>query len=59
MSTTITGWRKSSYSNSGTGQCVEIGTAPGLVGIQDTKNRGPHLKVSRSAFAAFVKQVTK
>lgn len=31
-------WRKSSYSGGGN-QCVEVGAAPGVVGIRDTKDR--------------------
>ena len=32
------GWRTSSYSNIG-GECVEVATAGGVVGIRDTKDR--------------------
>ncbi|WP_236751042.1 DUF397 domain-containing protein [Actinoalloteichus hymeniacidonis] len=38
--------------------CVEIGQAPGLVGIRDTKNRdGGTLVVGRAAFGAFLTAV--
>ncbi|AOS61044.1 DUF397 domain-containing protein [Actinoalloteichus hymeniacidonis] len=48
--TNMRGWKKSSRSQTGTG-CVEIGHAPGLVGIRDTKNRdGGTLVVDRAAF---------
>ncbi|AOS61550.1 DUF397 domain-containing protein [Actinoalloteichus hymeniacidonis] len=47
-------WRKSSRSENG-GNCVEIGHAPGLVGIRDTKNRaGGTLHVDPATFGAFV-----
>ncbi|APU16222.1 MULTISPECIES: DUF397 domain-containing protein [Actinoalloteichus] len=47
-------WRTSSRSGNG-GQCVEIGHAPGLVGIRDTKNRdGGTLVVHQAAFDALL-----
>ncbi|MER5292359.1 DUF397 domain-containing protein [Streptomyces pharetrae] len=30
-------WRKSSYSGSGGGDCVEVATAPGTVHVRDSK----------------------
>lgn len=52
---TFTRWRTSSYSSSGSNQCVEVGVAPGAVGVRDSKNReGGRLAVSRTAWAAFV-----
>lgn len=57
---TFTRWRKSSYSDSGSNQCVEVGVAPGAVGIRDTKNReAGRLTVSRTAWAAFVRTVSR
>ncbi|APU12776.1 DUF397 domain-containing protein [Actinoalloteichus fjordicus] len=54
---TAMNWRKSSRSKSG-GNCVEIGQAPGVVGIRDTKNRdGGTLDVDRAGFAAFLAAV--
>lgn len=51
-------WRKSSYSASGSNQCVEVGVAPGTVGVRDTKARERgHLVVSRTAWDAFVRSV--
>nr|WP_083683379.1 MULTISPECIES: DUF397 domain-containing protein [Actinoalloteichus] len=53
----FTGWRKATASG-GQGGCVEIGAAPGLVGIRDTKNRdGGTLVVGRTAFNAFLGRV--
>jgi len=54
------GWRKSSYSQSTQGQCVEIGTGSGQIGIRDTKNRSQgHLSVRTDAWKAFVTSVTR
>jgi len=42
-------WRKSTYSGSSGGECVEAGTAAGLVLVRDTKSNngdGPVLRVS-------------
>ena len=52
----FTTWRTSTYSSSGSqSQCVEIGTAPGRVGVRDSKARDRgHLNVSRTAWTAFV-----
>ncbi|WP_418155374.1 DUF397 domain-containing protein [Actinoalloteichus caeruleus] len=51
----ITNWRKSSRSSNGSDDCVEVGGAPGLVGIRDTKNRaGGTLVISREAFSSFL-----
>lgn len=30
-------WRKSTYSNGTGGECVEIASAPGQIGVRDTK----------------------
>jgi hypothetical protein len=54
-------WRKSSYSGTNGGQCVEVGTrhasgqAPGAVLIRDTTEggRGPILRVSPQTWRAF------
>lgn len=54
------GWRKSSYSDSGSNQCVEVGTGPGLVGVRDTTRReAGQLAVGRKAWSAFVRHVAK
>jgi hypothetical protein len=52
-------WRKSSYSGSQGGNCVEAGTAPGVVGVRDTQLRGgsPVLEFSPAAWARFLGQV--
>jgi hypothetical protein len=52
-------WRKSSYSSSGSNECVEVGVAPGVIGVRDSKNRAAgRLAVSRTAWAAFVRGVS-
>lgn len=54
----FTGWRTSTYSQSAQGQCVEVGTAPGRVGVRDTKSREQgHLTVSRTAWRTFVRHL--
>ncbi|MFD8548907.1 DUF397 domain-containing protein [Streptomyces sp. NPDC059649] len=52
-------WRKSSYSNTNGGSCVEIAdNIPGLVPIRDSKDPGgPAICVSGAAWAAFVGMV--
>ncbi|MFR9728619.1 DUF397 domain-containing protein [Saccharopolyspora sp. MS10] len=32
-------WRKSSRSHGGAQNCVEVGSAPGVVAVRDTKDR--------------------
>jgi hypothetical protein len=46
-------WRKSS--RSGSGNCVEVGSAPDEVGVRDTKNpQGRTLAVTREAWSRFI-----
>jgi hypothetical protein len=49
-------WRKSTYSGGQGGNCVEVASAPGLVAIRDTKDKGhgPVLHVSPAAFRKLV-----
>ncbi|MGW1793517.1 DUF397 domain-containing protein [Streptomyces tubercidicus] len=49
-------WRKSSYSNTNGGSCVEIAdNFPGLVPVRDSKDpQGPALVIPAEAWAAFV-----
>ncbi|ASO21844.1 hypothetical protein FHR81_003494 [Actinoalloteichus hoggarensis] len=55
--TVLHNWKKSSRSG-GQSQCVEIGQAPGLVGIRDTKNRhGGTLLVTHAAFDALLTSI--
>lgn len=53
-------WRKSSYSNGGGGQCVEVADLPdGGRAVRDTKDhgRGPVLLFTAAEWAAFSKGV--
>ncbi|MFI0470776.1 DUF397 domain-containing protein [Saccharopolyspora sp. 5N102] len=57
MSEKFTNWRKPLRS-SDSGNCVEVGSAPDLVGIRDTKDRDSGtLAVPRDAWARFVAAV--
>lgn len=49
-------WRKSSYSNTDGGECVEIATnLPAALPVRDSKNpHGPALLLPRPAWTAFV-----
>jgi Domain of unknown function (DUF397) len=43
-------WRKSSYSSSNGGACIELADLGGPVGVRDSKNpHGGHLDISRDA----------
>ncbi|MEU3848381.1 DUF397 domain-containing protein [Streptomyces sp. NPDC029554] len=55
MSTSELTWIKSSYSSSGSGDCLEVATCPDTIHIRDSKNRqGPELRVSPTAWSAFL-----
>ncbi|MFD9210280.1 DUF397 domain-containing protein [Streptomyces sioyaensis] len=49
-------WRRSSYSNSNGGECVEVADDyPGLVPVRDSKNpHGPALLIPAGAWTTFV-----
>jgi hypothetical protein len=49
-------WRKSSYSGSNGGACVEVaGNLPGVVAVRDSKDpHGPALVFTRADWAAFL-----
>ncbi|MFD3421913.1 DUF397 domain-containing protein [Streptomyces decoyicus] len=49
-------WRKSSYSNTNGGSCVEIADDfPGIVPVRDSKDpHGPALLIPAAAWTAFV-----
>lgn len=53
-------WRRSSYSNSSGGDCLEVAVGlPGLVPVRDSKRPdGPALIVHAAAWASFVASVT-
>lgn len=52
-------WRKSSYSNSDGGQCVEVSDSiPAVVPVRDSKNpNGPVMTVPAGAWSSFVAAV--
>ncbi|MGW0394162.1 DUF397 domain-containing protein [Streptomyces sp. NPDC003042] len=49
-------WRKSSYSNTNGGECVEVAHGfPGVVPVRDSKNpHGPALVLAAGAWTTFV-----
>jgi hypothetical protein len=48
-------WFKSSYSDTGGGNCVEVALAPGMVHVRDSKDKsGPSLAFSAEEWSAFV-----
>jgi len=53
-------WRKASYSN-GSGDCVEVGQAPAVVLVRDTKQdgTGPVLRFAPGAWRRFADQVQR
>ncbi|MEW2354429.1 DUF397 domain-containing protein [Spirillospora sp. NPDC029432] len=56
MDLTGADWRKSSYSTSNGGNCVELAGAGGVVGVRDSKDpNGPVLLVTRAALRAAVR----
>ncbi|MFF1403532.1 DUF397 domain-containing protein [Streptomyces sp. NPDC058294] len=55
MSTSELAWFKSSYSSSGSGDCVEVAVRPTTIHIRDSKaEEGPQLALSPAAWSAFV-----
>jgi hypothetical protein len=48
-------WRKSSYSSSSGGDCIEVAQLPTRIAIRDSKNpEGGAFTVSPAAFSTFV-----
>ncbi|WP_242900695.1 DUF397 domain-containing protein [Actinomadura terrae] len=51
-------WRKSSRSNTSKGNCVELASLPGRVGVRDSKNpESPAFALSAASFRALVRDV--
>jgi len=52
-------WRKSSYSSSNGGDCIEVGEGlPNLTPVRDSKNpHGPALLFTPTAWSAFITDV--
>jgi len=58
MDLTSADWYKSSYSGSNGGQCVEVArNLPGVIAVQDSKDRGPALVVEPRMFGALVQAI--
>ncbi|UXX94412.1 DUF397 domain-containing protein [Streptomyces sp. AD2-2] len=52
-------WRKSSYSSTNGGDCVEVATGAPCVAIRDSKNPdGAVLTVNRSRFEEFINSLS-
>lgn len=52
---TLTGWRKSSYSGGDQGSCIEVADGHANVPVRDSKDpHGPALTFSPDAWSAFV-----
>ncbi|MEU4258422.1 DUF397 domain-containing protein [Streptomyces fradiae] len=51
-------WFKSSFSDQGGGNCVEVASRGNLVGVRDSKDKqGPALALPRDAYASFIRTV--
>ncbi|MGH1555545.1 DUF397 domain-containing protein [Streptomyces sp. L7] len=51
-------WRKSSFSGSGGGDCVEVAETTDAIHVRDSKNeRGPKISLAGEAWAAFLSYV--
>lgn len=54
------GWRKSSYSGNGGGDCVEVGQGQDVIAVRDTKDRtGPMLRFAPETWRRFADQVKR
>lgn len=55
----FTNWRKSTRSSGNPQQCVEVGEAPGLRGVRDSKlgEASPVLAFNRATWSEFVAMV--
>lgn len=60
MDVTRTVWRKSSLSTNNGGDCVEVASLSGNLGVRDSKTPGAgHLSVGRAEFAALVEKIKR
>jgi Domain of unknown function (DUF397) len=51
-------WRKSSYSGSNGGNCIEVQAVPNVIKVRDSKDAdGPRLAFRHDVWAAFAVQV--
>ena len=52
-------WRKSSYSTSNGGNCIEVATAPHAIAVRDSKNpHGPALAFEADSWRTFTHRMT-
>ncbi|MCZ4095680.1 MULTISPECIES: DUF397 domain-containing protein [unclassified Streptomyces] len=49
-------WRKSTYSNTNGGECIEVADGiPGVIPVRDSKDpEGPALRFSHDAWSSFI-----
>lgn len=61
MDLTRTVWKRSSYSGSNEGLCVEVATTvPGIIAMRDSKNpSGPALILTPAQWTAFLDDIKK
>ncbi|MGW2744942.1 DUF397 domain-containing protein [Streptomyces sp. NPDC001450] len=60
MSTSELAWFKSSYSSSGSGDCVEVAHTSATIHIRDSKDKqGPQLALSPTTWADFLTYAAK
>jgi Domain of unknown function (DUF397) len=57
MTTKITSWRKSSFSGSQGGNCVEVAGHDGMILVRDTKDHGHVHRFPPAAWREFVAAV--
>jgi uncharacterized protein DUF397 len=58
MDVTGSAWRKSSYSGSNGGACVEVGTTGPAVAVRDSQDQdGPQLAFAAYAWQAFTERL--
>jgi hypothetical protein len=54
------GWRTSTYTGNGGGNCVEVGDAARMILVRDTKDRtGPVLRFTPAAWRGFAKRIKR
>lgn len=56
----MTTWRKSSYTDAQSPDCVELAELDGIFAIRDSKHpENPHLSIDRATLGAFIHRVRK
>jgi hypothetical protein len=55
---TVTGWRKATYSSGNGGACIEVGNAGHSVAVRDSKNpAGPKLGFTPDSWRTFTRRI--